>query len=86
MFRVVSDRKIRVALVGCGRISIKHAEAFRRHSDDLELVAVCDNDPAALKKAEAEYQVAGYTKLEEMIAKENLDAVSLCTPDRKSVV
>lgn len=80
MFRIVSDRKIRVALVGCGRISIKHAEAFRRHRGDLDLVAVCDTDQTALNKAEAEYQVAGYTKLEDMLAKENLDAVSLCTP------
>ncbi|KEQ13094.1 Gfo/Idh/MocA family protein [Endozoicomonas numazuensis] len=80
MFRIVTDRKIRVALVGCGRISIKHGEAFQRHSSDLELVAVCDTDSSALEKAKAEYQVPGYQKLEELLAREDLDAVSLCTP------
>lgn len=80
MFPIVTDRKIRVAIVGCGRISGKHGEAIRRHADDIELVAVCDTDPTTLKKATAEYGVNGYQKLDELLRKEQLDAVILCTP------
>jgi UDP-N-acetyl-2-amino-2-deoxyglucuronate dehydrogenase len=44
----VTDRKIRFALAGCGRIAANHAEAIAQHADRAELVAVCDTDPAAL--------------------------------------
>ena len=80
MFPTITGRKIRVAIVGCGRISGKHGEALRRHQSDLELVAVCDNDPKALARAKDEYQVPGYFKLEDLLANEQLDAVALCTP------
>lgn len=39
-----------VALIGCGRISFKHIEAFVKNSDSMRLVATCD---PALEKAEA---------------------------------
>src|SRR5919198_6614754 len=48
----VRDRKIRFALVGCGRISANHFEALERHADRAELVGVCDIDPQALCRAE----------------------------------
>ena len=80
MFSTIADRKIRLALVGCGRISAKHGEAIRRHHNDIELTAVCDIDSDALDKATAEYQVPGYQKLEEMLEAEQLDVISLCTP------
>ena len=43
-----SDRKIRIAIVGCGRISKKHFESIESHSDELHLVSVCDTDPNIL--------------------------------------
>ena len=33
---------IRVAFVGCGRISERHFDAINELRNDLELVAVCD--------------------------------------------
>ena len=44
----VRDRKIRFALVGCGRISANHFDALDRHQERADLVAVCDIDPEAL--------------------------------------
>ena len=44
----VRDRKIRFALVGCGRISANHFDALDRHKERAELVGVCDIDPEAL--------------------------------------
>ncbi|MDB2384587.1 Gfo/Idh/MocA family oxidoreductase [Endozoicomonas sp.] len=80
MFSEIKGRKIRLALVGCGRISGKHGEAIKHHSEDIELVAACDINPDALEKAKDEYGVEGYRKLDDMLANEQLDAVSLCTP------
>lgn len=36
----IKGRKIRIALVGCGRITAKHFDAIRGHHNDLELSAV----------------------------------------------
>ena len=80
MFRKVTDRKIKLAIVGCGRISSKHGEAFHQHKDDIEVVAVCDIDENALEKAKDKYQVPGYRQLKELLINEQLDVVSLCTP------
>jgi UDP-N-acetyl-2-amino-2-deoxyglucuronate dehydrogenase len=79
-FPVIKDRKIRIALVGCGRISANHFGAILQYPDEFELVAVCDNDTSALDKATGEYKVPGYASLTELLQKEELDAVSICTP------
>jgi UDP-N-acetyl-2-amino-2-deoxyglucuronate dehydrogenase len=49
----VRDRRIRFALVGCGRISANHFDALDRHKERAELVGVCDVDPEALTRAQA---------------------------------
>jgi UDP-N-acetyl-2-amino-2-deoxyglucuronate dehydrogenase len=79
-FPVIKGRKIRIALVGCGRISANHFGAILQYPDEFELVAVCDNDTSALEKATSEYKVTGYASLTELLQKEELDAVSICTP------
>lgn len=76
----ITDRPIRIALVGCGRISGKHFQSFREHSADLELVGVCDTDPAALEQAAGEQNVPGYSSLSELLQNCDADIVSLCTP------
>jgi UDP-N-acetyl-2-amino-2-deoxyglucuronate dehydrogenase len=80
MFEEVKGRKIRMAIVGCGRISRNHFGSIEKHKDDIELVSVCDVDKRVLKIHEEQYKVAGYQKLEEMLDKEKLDIVSICTP------
>jgi len=76
----VTDRPIRFALVGCGRIADKHIEALERHAERAELVAVCDSDPRALERAVARTQVEGFGSLEQLLARSNADAVILATP------
>lgn len=80
MYQVIKDRKIKVAVVGCGRISKNHFGAIEQHADDLELAAVCDSDPVVLDEAVNQLGVPGYLGLEEMLESEELDAVALCTP------
>lgn len=80
MFKTIHDRKIRLGLVGCGRISRNHFGSVEAHSNDLELAAVCDIDPAALRAHTEQYGVRGYEHLEDMLRGEELDVVALCTP------
>jgi UDP-N-acetyl-2-amino-2-deoxyglucuronate dehydrogenase len=76
----IDDRKLRFAIVGCGRISDRHTDAIAAHKDRAELVAVCDSDPVALDKASTALKVPGYASLEQLLADSNADIVTLCTP------
>lgn len=76
----VSNQKIKIAIVGCGRISKNHFGSIEAHEDDFELVAVCDIDPIVLNEHSDRYKVPGYRDMEEMLQKEQLDLVALCTP------
>ena len=69
----------RVALVGCGRIAKNHFEALSR-IPGLELVAVCDVDPARAREAGEANGVPWFRHYEEMLAKAPSDVVVLATP------
>mgnify|MGYP003586714068 FL=1 len=76
----VTDRKVRFALVGCGRISKNHIGAIAQHSDRAELVDVCDTNPAALKAAAEATGARPFASLTELLAHTTADAVILATP------
>ena len=77
---MITDRRLKLGIVGCGRISKNHVSSIFQYPDDLELAAVCDIDDEALSKAIAEYKVKGYAELQDMLCSEQLDLVVLCTP------
>jgi UDP-N-acetyl-2-amino-2-deoxyglucuronate dehydrogenase len=76
----IVDRKIRFALVGCGRIAKNHIEAIRRHESHAELLAVCDIDPKALQQAAQDTGAAGFPSLTSLLAGSRPDCVVLATP------
>ena len=76
----IEDRKVRFAVVGCGRISDRHFDAIKGHIDRAQLVAVCDTDAIALKAATAKLEVPGFESIEQLLAKSDADVVTLCTP------
>jgi UDP-N-acetyl-2-amino-2-deoxyglucuronate dehydrogenase len=76
----ITNRRIRFALVGCGRIAGKHLEALERHSDRAELVALADPNPKALEAAVARSRAPGFASLDELLAKSNADVIVLATP------
>jgi UDP-N-acetyl-2-amino-2-deoxyglucuronate dehydrogenase len=73
-------RKIRIGIVGCGRISKSHFGSIEKHADQLELVSVCDVDAAVLASHESLYRVPGYRDMAQMLNEQALDLVALCTP------
>jgi UDP-N-acetyl-2-amino-2-deoxyglucuronate dehydrogenase len=48
----IDGRSIRIALVGCGRISINHIKAIALHHERAELVALCDTQQERLDNAQ----------------------------------
>lgn len=76
----IDGRRIRFAIVGCGRISDRHTDAIKRHHERAELVALCDTDREVLSRHTVELDVPGYDSIEKLLAKSEVDVVTLCTP------
>lgn len=76
----ITDRKIRFALVGCGRIAANHFDALRQHQDRAQLVGVCDVDPRALDRAVSATGATAYSSLETMLRDCDADAFTVTTP------
>lgn len=74
---------INFALIGCGRISDKHASSLAQGKvNGSRLVAVCDNQKDRAEKLGTKYGVPFFTDMHEMMAKmsDKIDVVSILTP------
>lgn len=83
--------KLRLALIGCGRISDNHLKAVLANHQDIEVVALCDilEGRAAMEKPG--YQIYAhendvtikefniYSDYKQMLQKEDIDICSICT-------
>ncbi|MBC19012.1 MAG: oxidoreductase [Planctomycetaceae bacterium] len=73
-----SKKRLRFALVGCGRIAQRHAEHIRRTGD---LAAACD---VKMEKAQAltdTCDAVPFTDLKKMLDSAEIDVVSVCSPN-----
>ena len=71
--------KLKVGVIGTGSISHEHIKAYQKNPD-VELYALCDIDGEKVKRMGEQYGVQRlYTDMHEMLALEELDAVSVCT-------
>src|SRR5260370_38084346 len=70
--------RLQSAMVRCGKVAATHALAYRalRNSD---LVSVCDVAPERAQGFADKFQVRGYTDLAEMLQREKVDVLSVCT-------
>lgn len=80
MYSTITGRKVRIAVVGCGRIAKNHFGAIKAHQDDLELVGVCDLNKALLDEVSGEQSVPGFKHLDDMLKSLEIDLLSICTP------
>ena len=80
MYSIIKNRKIRIAIVGCGRISNNHFLSIEKHNDHIELVAICDTHKHVLNEYAEIYKVPAYYSMEEMLNNVEFDLVVLCTP------
>ena len=79
-FQPITGRRIRFALVGCGRISKNHIESLKKHGKEAELVAVCDIDDKALEAAQAATRGEAFSRYEDLLQKSDADVVVIATP------
>lgn len=77
---IINERPIKIALVGCGRISKNHLQAIEQHKEHLHLTGVCDIDPIAASEVAQEYNVKSYLSLSDMLDQCDADIVTLCSP------
>ena len=71
--------KLRFGIIGCGVIGRLHAEAITS-LPDAQLVAVADIIPERAQELAEKYHVKPYSDFHEMLAREQLDVVDICTP------
>jgi UDP-N-acetyl-2-amino-2-deoxyglucuronate dehydrogenase len=69
---------LRVAVIGCGDISVVHTAAIAE-TPDAQLVAVCDRDPERLAVAAEAYAVPGFADHRTLLDQVRPDVVHICT-------
>ena len=75
-------KKLRIGVIGCGGIfNAVHLPAYVA-MDNVEIVAVCDIiEERAQKAAKTFTDAAVYTDYKDVIAREDIEAVDICTPN-----
>jgi len=73
----------RVGVVGVGTFGINHLRCFRQlgYWGVAKLVAACDVNEPVLEERRQEFEFNPYTSVEEMLNNEQLDAITVVTPD-----
>lgn len=87
MSRNGSSKRIRAAIVGAGLIARKkHVPAFLKHRNKADLLAICDLDQTAAGSLAKQFGIPCiYADLTQMIEKEQLQLVDICTPPQTHV-
>lgn len=70
---------LRSAIVGCGGIAQVHAQALARQ-ETARLTAFADVRPERAQALAEKFGGAAYPSLEEMLAREAIDVLHICTP------
>lgn len=73
----------RIGIIGLGTFGLNHLRTFRQlaWAGECELVAGADINEKTLEQRLEEFEFKPYTDYREMFAKENLDGVTVVTPD-----
>jgi scyllo-inositol 2-dehydrogenase (NADP+) len=74
-------RRIRVALVGLGKMGLSHLAIISTHPD-VDLVAICDSTAYVLDVLQKYTGVKGYADYRKLLSEEQPDAVVIATPTR----
>ena len=73
-------KKVKIAVAGLGNLGELHVRHLQNKIADSEVVAVCDVFGDRVEAIQEKYGIAaGYTDYDEMLEKEELDAVAIVT-------
>jgi UDP-N-acetyl-2-amino-2-deoxyglucuronate dehydrogenase len=70
---------LRFGLIGCGRVAPRHAESLLS-LPGAQLVAVADVRETRAERFAAQYHAAAHTDYRALLARQDVDVVSICTP------
>lgn len=72
---------LKVGILGCGIVSGGHIRGFMRLKGKASVQAVCDKNENLAKQVAQKFGISSvYTDLSDMLSKEKLDIVDICTP------
>ena len=71
---------LRAGVVGLGMMGRNHVRVWDEAVEGVDLVAVADPDPAAVRRAVHGRSARGYGSVEEMLASESIDLLSIVAP------
>jgi UDP-N-acetyl-2-amino-2-deoxyglucuronate dehydrogenase len=74
-----TNKKIRFAIIGCGRISKIHVSVLSQLANAI-LVAVCDIVEEKAKEYAQKFNCAYYIDYKELLKSNEIDVVNVCTP------
>ncbi|MBD3181520.1 hypothetical protein GF312_04455 [Candidatus Poribacteria bacterium] len=72
--------KLKAGVIGVGIFGSMHARTYYE-MDSVDLVAVADLNPHALKEMESRYNVKTYQDYRILLEEQQLNLISVCTPD-----
>lgn len=73
--------KLRVAIVGCGKIADGHVEEIQKRESLAEIVAVCDREPIMANQLAVRYGIPRvYQDFDALLAEQKPDVVHIATP------
>lgn len=75
------NKTLKVGVIGLGFFGTRHARIYADHPA-AELVAVCDSDQTRAASVAAEMGAKAFDDFGALLARPELDAVSICLPDR----
>jgi len=75
----VSDRQLRVGLIGAGGIGRTHLSSYERVRE-AQIVAVTDINEEVARAAAQQVGAEVFRSVEQMLERSELDAVDICTP------
>lgn len=70
---------LRFGIIGCGRVAPRHAQSLRE-LEDASLIAVADKIESRANHFQQEYGVEPYADYHELLARDDIDVVNICTP------
>lgn len=77
---MINNKKIRLGIVGVGKISTNHLQAINE-LEDFELISICEKNSDILHKNSLQFHVEGFLDLKSMLTKrQDIDIITICSP------
>lgn len=78
----MDNKRFGIGVIGCGGIAGAHIQAFLELKDQCEILALSDLDRTKAEGLASEFglSAAGYENYHDMLAREDIDIVAICTP------